>query len=170
LARKKPKAIEGIVLTAEEADWIFHERDAKELGRPKKYHPKFCRIAYEKMSQGYSKEATAGSLGITVSTLYDWIAKKKPFSEAIKLGEAACREHWEQIGYLGATGRIPIDPQTREPIKFKFNAYAWGLNMKNRFRWGERVMEKDVGDEAPGAQPMQVTFNIDLDHNPDPVE
>ena len=164
--KKKPRSVEGVVLTADEAEWIRHARDAKTLGRPKKYHPKYCRMAFEKMASGFSKEATAGALGISEKTLYNWM-KKKDFLQAIELGMSACREHWEHIGYLGATGRIPKDAEGN-PIPFKFNGYAWGLNMKNRFKWGERVMDKGSDEAGSGASP--IVFEIELDHKPEQTE
>lgn len=49
------------------------------------------------MSQGYSKGALAGHLGVARSTLFLWIDQHPEFSDAIKQGEAASQAWWEGI-------------------------------------------------------------------------
>ncbi len=66
------------------------EQQTKNMGgRPSKYDPGFCDLAYEQMKLGFSKTATAGYLGIARSTLHQWSDDHPEFSDAIKLGEAA---------------------------------------------------------------------------------
>ena len=52
-------------------------------GRPTKYDPKFCEIAIEVMSRGFSKTALAGHIGVSRDTLLEWARVHPTFSGAI---------------------------------------------------------------------------------------
>ena len=78
------------------------------------------------LSQGYSKEATAGALGISKATLYDWIERHLDFSDAIKEGESLSQRWWEDRGREACA-------------EGSFNATVWVMTMKNRFAWTDRV-------------------------------
>ena len=52
-------------------------------GRPTKYDPKFCEVAIEVMSQGFSKTALAGHIGVSRDTLLEWAKQHPAFSGAI---------------------------------------------------------------------------------------
>lgn len=56
-------------------------------GRPSKYDPAFCDQARDSMRAGFSKTATAGSLGICKSTFDNWCAEYPEFLGAVKEGE-----------------------------------------------------------------------------------
>lgn len=97
-------------------------------GRPSEYKPEYCQKAIEHLAKGLSLRATAGELGISHDTIYDWQRKFPDFSDAIKEGIAKGEAFWEKIGMAGATGKIK-----------NFSAAAWIFNMKNRFKWTDRV-------------------------------
>ena len=94
-------------------------------GRPSKYNPEKCEEAKSLLSQGYSKEATAGALGIGKTALYDWIERYPEFANAIKEGEAASQQWWEDRGRKSCDGD-------------NFNATVWVMTMKNRFNWRDK--------------------------------
>jgi len=94
------------------------------VGRPSKYDPKYCELLIEHMSEGLSFETFAVTIGVVVSTTYDWARDHKEFSEAKRYGFAACQYFYEQMGRSGMT-------------KKGFNAAIWIYNVKCRFRQTE---------------------------------
>ena len=116
-------------------------------GRPTKYKSEYCDLVIEKMSQGYSKEAVAGFIGIAKDTLYNWIKAHKEFSDAIKRGEMLSQVFWEELGLVGTTeGK-------------NFNATAWIFNMKNRFNW------RDKQDITSDDKPLPASVVVQLPSN-----
>jgi len=105
------------------------------LGRPTKYQEEFCTLAIDFLSLGYSKEALAGYLHIAEDTLYDWIKNNPIFSEAVKEGVAQARLMWEQLGIKGSKGKVD-----------NFNSVAWLFNMKNRFKWTDKIEMDHTSD------------------------
>jgi len=100
------------------------------VGRKPKYRPEMCEIAKQSLADGYSKEATAGILGVGKTVLYEWIAQKPEFADAIEQGESLSQQWWEDKGREAcADGNI--------------NATVWSMNMKNRFGWKDKS-ETDV--------------------------
>ncbi len=59
------------------------------IGRPTKYRPEYCDAVVDYMSQGYSKTAFAGKIGVSRETLYEWSKEHPEFSYAVKIGETA---------------------------------------------------------------------------------
>lgn len=57
-------------------------------GRPSKYDPKFCDVVLGAMTDGYSKMAAAGIIGVCYSTLKNWMAEYPEFLAAVKAGDA----------------------------------------------------------------------------------
>ena len=98
------------------------------LGRPTKYKRKFCQIAYDLLSKGYSKEALAGHLGISKQCLYEWVQIHIDFGDAVERGVSASQYFWEELGMRGTQGQVK-----------GFNPTAWMFNMKNRFGWAEKT-------------------------------
>jgi len=100
-----------------------------------KYRREMCEIAKQALADGYSKEATAGILGITKETFYQWIKGKPDFSDAIEAGEALSQRWWEDKGREACT-----DGQ--------FNASVWSMNMKNRFGWSDKSTHEHTGSDG----------------------
>lgn len=94
-------------------------------GRPTKYKPEMCQIAINEMADGASKCEVAGVLGVTESTIYEWVKDHKEFSEAIKEGEQLSAAWWQ------AKGRKNLENKD-------FSATLWYMNMKNRFGWKDK--------------------------------
>ena len=107
------------------------------FGRPTTYDISFCQIVIDKMSEGYSKEAVAGHLSISKTTLYDWITKHKDFANAISIGETKSQMHWE-----GSLVKHVVHTKNGKQI----NGQVFNLNMKNRFGWRDKN-EVDIGNK-----------------------
>lgn len=85
------------------------------------------------MQDGKSIVQTAASLGISKSTFYNWIQKYPEFAAAKHIGTTLSEAYWEEIGQKGAKGILP-----------KFNAMAWSMLMKARYKedWTEQTQQK----------------------------
>ena len=97
-------------------------------GRPTKYKPIYGDMLVDHMAQGYSFESFAGVIGTHDDTLRNWAAKHEEFFVARKDGYAKNRIFWERMGVAGMTGHID-----------GFNSSVWIFNMKNRFKWADRI-------------------------------
>ena len=64
-------------------------------GRPSKYDKKYCAIANEFLSDGYSVTALAGHIGVARSTVFKWAEENADFSDALKTGQAKAALWWE---------------------------------------------------------------------------
>lgn len=98
-----------------------------------KYKPEMCERAKSLLSEGYSKEATAGALGISKPTLYEWIKERPDFSNAIKEGESLSQRWWEDRGREACADG-------------NFNGTVWAMTMKNRF--GYRDKHEITGEDG----------------------
>ena len=120
-------------------------------GRPSKYDPKYCDKVVSLLSKGYSKEATAGKLGISRDTLYEWCQIHEDFSDSIKTGEAKSRYYWEKIGMDGMLGKVK-----------GFRPVVWIFIMKNRFGWRDNLNIQEGKAEMIQEMPKE-NPNITLD-------
>ncbi len=109
------------------------------------WSPDLCGLATKHLADGYSKEATAGALGISRKTLYNWIKKYPEFAEAVAEGEALSQRWWEDRGRDACTNG-------------EFNGTVWALNMKNRFGWRDK--HEHTGEDG-GAMIVQVVKHGD---------
>lgn len=73
-------------------------------GRPTKYEPEFAERCIEFMGLGYSLTAFAGAIGVSRSTINEWMAANPEFSEATKVGQAARTKNLEATLLAGETG------------------------------------------------------------------
>lgn len=87
------------------------------------------------MAEGYSKEATAGRLGVSRRTLYYWIEQYPEFAEAVEKGEAASQSWWEDRGREACSNG-------------EFNGTVWSLNMRNRFGWSDKQSHEHTGKDG----------------------
>jgi len=97
-------------------------------GQPTKYREEYCEQLVEHMKQGYSFESFSATIGTHRDTLYEWVKVQPAFSDAKKRAREGGQFMWEKMGIAGANGKLP-----------NFNTGAWIFNMKNRFRWTDRV-------------------------------
>lgn len=105
------------------------------MGRPKaEFKSEFCEQLIAHMVEGYSFEAFGANCHVGKDTLYKWLEEHEEFLDARKIGESYCRKTWEKIGKDGASGFIE-----------NFNAASWIFNMKNRFKWTDKVEVENTG-------------------------
>jgi transposase-like protein len=76
---------------------------------------------------GESVSEVCAELGIHKDTFFEWVKTYKEFSDAYKKGLELSEAWWTKLGRAGATGKAKIQPAT------------WIFNMKNRFKWTDRV-------------------------------
>lgn len=107
------------------------------LGRPSKYDPAFCEVAYAKLAEGYSVLAVAAEIGVNKTTLYEWADKHPEFSNALKTGQGAAAAWWE--------ARLR-DIASGEPG----NATAAIFGLKNRARdeWADVTRNEHTGADG----------------------
>lgn len=103
------------------------------IGKPSQYDPKYCDQLIEFMSQGFPLNAFPGEIGVSRSTIYNWINKHDDFREAMELARAKqCRELWGQaLKGLWITKEGP-----------NLNQNLWGRIMLNCFPEDWVVSEK----------------------------
>ena len=101
----------------------------KNKGRPTKYRPKMCFIIEKMMKQGASQIEVMAELRICKETFYRWIDENEEFSRSLALGKLLSQAWWER------TGRNNLENK-------KFNHRGWYMNMKNRFLWSDKPVNK----------------------------
>lgn len=67
----------------------------KQLGRPSKYKPEYCKELLDHMREGFTLESFAGRIGVCRDTLHEWSNTHEDFSDATKRGKAASQYAWE---------------------------------------------------------------------------
>jgi len=58
-------------------------------GRPSTYRPEYCALVKERMGEGLSLTAFAGTIGQSADAVYDWMATHTAFSDAVTQAKAA---------------------------------------------------------------------------------
>jgi hypothetical protein len=116
------------------------------MGRPTKYKTDYCQMLIDHMADGLSFEAFGGLVGVSKQTLYDWEEKHEDFLDAKKLGESKARLYWEKVGRDGLYHEAFKD-QDGMTVNRSINATIWIFNMKNRFKWRDRIEEVDPSDK-----------------------
>jgi hypothetical protein len=112
------------------------------IGRPSKYDPKFCEIAVQYLSEGYSVTALAGHIGVARSTVFKWADENAEFSDSLRTGQALAAKWWEN--------------QLREIVQGgQGNATAAIFGVKNRSReeWKDKHETEITG---PDGGPVQI--------------
>lgn len=78
------------------------------------YKPEYCKKVIEFMSEGYSKGAFAGSIGVSRDALVDWCKKYPEFGEAMGAAQAGCQLWWENMArsmaQKNSAGKSPAIP------------------------------------------------------------
>jgi hypothetical protein len=110
----------------------------KPVGRPTKYDAKYCQQLIEHMAKGYSYETFGASINVAQSTVKLW-ENNQEFSAAKKEAFDKCRFFWESIGIQGIWSHK--DGPT-------LNTGNYVFQMKNRFKWTDRVEVQGSGDET----------------------
>jgi hypothetical protein len=108
------------------------------VGRPTDYKPEYCDMLIEHMSKGFSYESFAGLIGTCKQTIYTWEKANPEFLDAKNRAFSACNLFWEKLA---------IDNPYTHPKEGGLNTGLWIFNMKNRFKWTDRV-EVEAGEET----------------------
>jgi hypothetical protein len=116
------KAIEAV--KSERAELIILD---KKKGRPTKYSKKICELLPSLFANGESVVEVCAYLDIVKDTFYQWVETYPEFSDSYKKGIELSEAWWARYGRIGSMGKVKIQPAT------------WIFNMKNRFRWTDRV-------------------------------
>jgi len=114
-------------------------------GRPTEYKREYCEMLIQHMSKGYSYTSFAGRIGVSFKTLYNWEGVYEEFLQAKRIGEAAELLKWEELTLEHVISRSEANGKNRRSTSL--NAGVWHSNMRNRFRWRDRVKE-EIEDEA----------------------
>lgn len=119
-------------------------------GRPTKYDKKYCKVAVEFMSQGYSVTALAGHIGVARSTIFKWAEDNQEFSDAIKEGQAGASAFWEKLLINNA-------------ITGEGNATTCIFGVKNRCRddWQDKQQTELSGPDG-GAIKTDNKFTVEI--------
>lgn len=67
---------------------LAHERPEHKMGRPSEYKPEYCDLVVERMGEGLSLTAFAGSIKVEKQTVYRWMSEHSDFSDAVARGRA----------------------------------------------------------------------------------
>lgn len=99
------------------------------IGRPTKYRPEYCQQLIEHMSNGFSYETFAATIGCSRAVIYDWESQHPEFLDAKRAAFEKSQQWWEQQAALGLW-QDKDGPQ--------LNTTLWIFNMKNRFGWTDK--------------------------------
>lgn len=72
------------------------------MGRHSHYRPEYCDEVVEFLSRGHSVAAFAGRVGVSRSTVYEWIDTHEDFAEAYRVGRAKALLAWEELALNAA--------------------------------------------------------------------
>lgn len=84
--------------------------------RPSKYDPAFCDMVIESMREGYSLTGFAGQIGVSRSTIGEWMSEYPAFSAACHVGKATRTAWWERRAT--SVGERGGGPGTAQIIQF----------------------------------------------------
>jgi hypothetical protein len=73
---------------------LAHEKHAG--GRPSEYKPEYCDLVIEKMAEGLSLAAFAGTLKVSREAIYNWMSVHSEFSDAVSRARSTRLLWWEQ--------------------------------------------------------------------------
>ena len=113
-------------------------KDYLPKGRPTEYDVSFCQKLPDMFKNGESVAEVCAKLGIWKDTFYNWVKEYPDFSDAYKKGLELSEAWWVELGRKGSEGKKRIQPAT------------WIFNMKNRFKWTDRIDASITGDMTVG--------------------
>ena len=121
---------------------------ANGIGRPSKYFPEYPQMLVDHMSIGYTYESFAGTINVSVKTLYNWELQHEEFLLAKEIGMAKGQYFWEGLGIMGASGNIA-----------SFNTSVWIFMMKNRFGWRDNPDDNKDAKQMDWSQKLSVAMD-----------
>lgn len=103
------------------------------------YRSEYCEAVIEMGAQGMSQKEIARELGIYQSTFHHWLNSFPEFKAAVGIANDLAQGWWERAGRLGTFGaerlvKLGTDADGNEVVGKDFNANAYSLQMRNRFR------------------------------------
>lgn len=122
-------------------------------GRPTKYDPEFCKVAFEMATQGSTDLEMADALGVHVVTLWRWKTEHEEFRKATALGKEAADDRVEAslyhraIGYshdavkmfMPAGAEKPVIAQYREHYPPDTAAASLWLRNRRSDKWRDKI-------------------------------
>jgi len=107
----------------------------KKMGRPTKYKPEYCEALIDNSREGFTYEAFAGKIGVSVECLHEWCRVYPEFSEAKRKAKVAQRAWLEGMGRAMMAGKIPGAVPS-----------VWIFYMKNCQNWRDNpsIDQEDV--------------------------
>jgi hypothetical protein len=99
------------------------------------------------MTDGYSFESFAGTIGVGRRVLFNWQNTHPEFKDAHDRASCAALLWWERVGRAGMASRT-------------FNTAVWIFTMKNMFGWRDVQENIHVGDASRplAVQTLQEAF------------
>ena len=121
------------------------------MPRQSKYAPEYddYLIAWMAAGKSFSSfgafiyEHSYREIKVTAQTLFNWLKDYPSFAEAKAVGEGLCQAFWEQIGLDACLGKFQ-----------NHSTGTWVFNMKNRFKWTDKVEQTLIGDSS---RPVGIT-------------
>ena len=123
------------------------EAPKRPVGRPSKYEPKFADMVLEDMAAGYSLTAFAGLIGVSRSTINEWIDSQPAFSEAVSRGKAMRLRDWETVA---------IKMRTNGGGPGGATITIFGLKNMGGDEWVDLTKREVTGKDG---EPLQVVIN-----------
>lgn len=114
-----------------------------------KYKPRYCEIVPEMFKNGSSVTEVSQLLGINRKTFYEWAKTYPDFAEAFEEGKINSEAWWMKLGREAATGKRPINPA------------IWIFNMKNRFKWRDKVDHEVSGKDGKPIETINTNMSAE---------
>lgn len=122
---------------------------SRPVGRPTKYKEEFCERLIEHMSRGLSFETFGASIGVSREVAFNWVKVHPDFLNAKKEAFDRCQLFWENIGVEGIWN---------QPNGKILNTGNYVFQMKNRFKWTDRVEVSGVEDAE--VKPIVLAYKL----------
>lgn len=139
---------------------VFSPKPARKVGRPTDYQPHYCDMLIEHMERGLSYTTFSAKVDVNLDTLYEWERNFPEFSEAKKRAFAKCQLFWEELGINHVLNISERDDDAKTSKSVTLNTGVWVFNMKNRFKWTDRV---DVTERTQQATGLEDASDDELD-------
>lgn len=128
------------------------EPTRRPVGRPSEYDATYCEKVIDLGKQGKSKTQMAAELGVTKTTLDNWVRQHPEFLGAMEIASTHSQAWWETAGQKGLTAE-------------KFNASIWSRSMAARFPddWRENSRHEHTGRDGGPIQHVDLSKVSDAD-------
>lgn len=123
-------------------------------GQPTKYRPEYCQMLIDHMAKGFSYETFGATIGVARATVFNWEKDNPQFLDAKKNAFDLCQIFWEKIGidHIVSVSKNVRQGNVSKSVTKNLNTGAWIFNMKNRFKWTDRVEVEQIGTQNPIVQ------------------